>query len=264
MIEFYSSKQSEDGLDRCLIPPWSREKLNEEIDRLAALSAEGQTRDQWTSLDNVADEAQRPDATPVVLPSSIVGSEQESELRGDQEMINDCIVEYLTMLQRSRGASSSGHDRLNEGGSEISIEGSLKLAQHVKFPHQRVAGTDEVSIPSWYTSLHESSDGDRQFFETSAIRSVSTLSQGKPSCEITSSGSHLFSLQLSCFNKVYGLSVIEDPTQLTSRVAKDAVIVGHKASAVSARDEPTQLDLDRESDLHSTDVSNALFKHCIP
>ena len=187
IFSFRPSNQSEDGLERCLVPPWSREKLNEEVDRLAARSTEGQMREQWTSLENVADEAQR-------LPPSIVGSEQESELRGDQEVTNDCIVEYLTMLQRSRGASSSGHERPNEGGSEMSIEGSLKLAQHVKFPHQRVAGTDEVSIPSWYTLLYESSGNDRQSTETSAIRSVSTLSQGKHSCEVAFDGSCKFSL----------------------------------------------------------------------
>lgn len=53
---------------------------------------------------------------------------------------------------------------------------------------------------------------------------------------------------------VYGLSVIEDPTQANSRVAKDVVIVGQKAS-LSPEEEPMQLDLDNDVLLHSGEVS---------
>ena len=83
------------------------------------------------------------------------------------------------MLLRSRGTSSFG---LNESDAKTklstTIEGSLKLAQHVKFPNQNVAGTSEVSIPSWYNSLRDAASTDSLSSELCAIRSVSSLSQG--------------------------------------------------------------------------------------
>jgi hypothetical protein len=97
--------------------------------------------------------------------------------------MNEQMIEYLTMLHRSRDSNASGGERqISEDGPAMMIDGSLKLAQHVKFPDQRVAGTLELGIPSWCASLRDSSDVD----ESSAIRSVSTLSQGKIEKEMLS------------------------------------------------------------------------------
>lgn len=52
--------------------------------------------------------------------------------------------------------------------------------------------------------------------------------------------------------------MIEDPTQANSRVAKDTVIVGQKASSDS-KDETTELKLGDSRALHSVEVRNWLL-----
>lgn len=148
---------------------------------MADRSVEGQLGAQWTPVDNAISgvEESKTDLNPF-LPSTGIGVHQEPERESRQGIMNDCMAEYLTMLQRSRGAnSSSSSGRPSDSDSTMAIEGSLKLAQHVKFPDQRVSGTSEVSIPAWYTSLRDSISSDPHSSETSAIRSVSSLSQGK-------------------------------------------------------------------------------------
>lgn len=65
-------------------------------------------------------------------------------------------------------------------------------------------------------------------------------------------------IRLSCI--VYGLSVIEDPTLVDSRVSKDTVVVGQKAEPSAKADDIPAPDLDNESLLHSAEVSSCCFR----
>ncbi|MCU0731669.1 MAG: hypothetical protein MUE84_08780, partial [Hyphomonas sp.] len=64
---------------------------------------------------------------------------------------------------------------------DYAIEGSLKLAQQIKFPRQDIPGPSSATLPSWYGSVLEAkeqeSDEVRDVRETTAIRSVSALGQ---------------------------------------------------------------------------------------
>ena len=180
--------QTEEGLERCLIAPWTRSKLNEELARLTERSRDANLGTQWMSVGGIHFEIQETkkeddrnmhaqDYSP--LNSSALGGEEKTDRPSIMNM-NECMIDYLTMLQRSRGANATGMERISACGPVMSIEGSLKLAQHVKFPNQFVAGTKDFSIPSWYTALRDDVSGrDHHSSETSAIRSVSSLSQGE-------------------------------------------------------------------------------------
>lgn len=185
--------QTPDGLEQCLIAPWTRSKLNEELKRLSEQSRDNQLGTQWTSINDDLLETQE------TKPASIDGShqrnqkypslprptlsEQETDLVSSagvtpsENTLNNHMIDYLTMLLRSRGTNAFRAEKADR--LHMAVEGSLKLAQHVKFPHQRYAGTTDVSIPSWYSSLHDLSDNDKLAPESCAIRSVSSLSQGK-------------------------------------------------------------------------------------
>lgn len=137
-------------------------------------SQEHQLGTKWTSI--VSDIHDSRDASK--------GKQQgvkQSELlsSGPPRDLNACMVDFLSMLLRSRGPNVFGVDKSKvTGKSDTAIEGSLKLAQHCKFPNQRVAGTSDVSAPSWFTSLRDSSNAGDDV-SSCAIRSVSSLSQGK-------------------------------------------------------------------------------------
>lgn len=176
--------QTKDGLERCLIAPWTRSKLDEELARVAERSRDTQLGTQWTSVNDNLVEVQetKTDPSPSLLTSGL-GVDQTTGAASQHGVLNDCMIEYLTMLQRSRGANASGMEHQSASGPAMAIEGSLKLAQHVRFPTQRVAGTLGMSIPPWYASLRDAVDKENQnASETSAIRSVSSLSQGKSLC----------------------------------------------------------------------------------
>jgi hypothetical protein len=256
--------QTKDGLERCLIAPWTRSKLDEELARAAERTSDTQLGNQWTSVNDNLVEVQetKTDPSPSLLTSGL-GGDQTTNAASGHGVLNDCMIEYLTMLQRSRGANASGMEHQSVSSPAMAIEGSLKLAQHVRFPTQRVAGTSGMSIPQWYASLRDAVDKENQnSSETSAIRSVSSLSQGKSFYAAAIKYDHHKVLtheliRLSCI--VYGLSVIEDPTLVDSRVSKDTVVVGQKADPSPKADDTAAPDLDNESLLHSTEVSSCCF-----
>lgn len=183
-----------------MIAPWTRSKLNDELKRLSEQSQDNQLGSQWTSIDDDLRETQDTKATFIdgTHPhrweySSLTRptlSEQKTDSvsnAGDppsKSVLNNHMIDYLTMLLRSRGTNAFGADKVDK--LDASIEGSLKLARHVKFPNQNVAGTTDVSIPSWYSSLHDIADNDQLAPESCAIRSVSSLSQGKTTDKLRS------------------------------------------------------------------------------
>ena len=59
------------------------------------------------------------------------------------------------------------------------IEGSLKLAQQIKFPRQDIPGLPAATLPSWYNTLRDTQQESRGGIvsESAAIRSVSALGQ---------------------------------------------------------------------------------------
>lgn len=179
------SNQTEDGLEKCLIASWTRSKLDEELRHVAEESQDEQMGTQWTSVDDglVQVQEQKTDLEPSSGDASAVANSEQKGLSASRQeggIMNECMIEYLRMLQRSRSANTSSIQGQSVGtSSTLTIEGSLKLAQHVRIPDQRVSGTDAVSIPEWYASLRDIADEDQHSSETSAIRSVSSLSRGK-------------------------------------------------------------------------------------
>jgi hypothetical protein len=177
-----------------LIAPWTRSKLNNELKRLSEQSRDNQLgTPQWTSIDDDLRETQDTKATSIdgshqrgqeypSLPRPTF-SQQKTDLVSSagvtpsENALNNHMIDYLTMLLRSRGTNAFGTDKADK--LDTAIEGSLKLAQHVKFPNQHYAGTTDVSIPSWYSLLHDISDNDQLAPKSCAIRSMSSLSQGK-------------------------------------------------------------------------------------
>lgn len=178
-----------------MISPWTRSKLNDELKQLSEQSQDNQLGTQWTSIDSDLRETQDAKATLIdgshthrrEHPSSTrpTSSEQKTDFVSNagvtpsENALNNYMIDYLTMLLRSRGTNAFSTDKADK--LDAAIEGSLKLARHVKFPNQHVAGTTDVSIPSWYSSLHDISDNNQLAPESCAISSVSSLSQGKTS-----------------------------------------------------------------------------------
>mmetsp|Transcript_7893 Transcript_7893/g.15588 ORF Transcript_7893/g.15588 Transcript_7893/m.15588 type:complete len:695 (+) Transcript_7893:208-2292(+) len=72
-----------------------------------------------------------------------------------------------------------GSDNDNTAQDMIhAIEGSLKLAQQLKFPRQDILGSPLATLPQWYGTLLECRYGQMNSVrETAAIRSVSALGQ---------------------------------------------------------------------------------------
>jgi hypothetical protein len=176
--------QTPNGLERCLIAPWTRSKLNDELKRLSEQSQDNQLGTQWTSIDG--DLRETLDTKATLIDGSHQRRREHPSLTRPTEgvtpsanVLNNYMIDYLTMLLRSRGTNAFGFDKADK--LDTAIEGSLKLSRHVKFPNQHVAGTTDVSIPSWYSSLHDISDKDQLAPESCAISSVSSLSQGKTS-----------------------------------------------------------------------------------
>lgn len=175
-----------------MIAPWTRCKLNDELKRLSEQSQDNQLGTQWTSIDGDLRESQDTKAaligshprrrehlslTHPIFPEQKTDVVNNAGVTPSESALNNCMIDYLTMLLRSRGTNAFGSDKVDK--VDATIEGSLKLARHVKFPNQHVAGTTDVSIPLWYSSLHDISDSDQLAPESCAISSVSLLSQGK-------------------------------------------------------------------------------------
>ena len=172
-----------DGMEMCLHPAWTRQRFHEELDKfLAAKSSLSPTLGQWTSVDfQMRDteggnntSAASSDQEHIKEASSDSGSASEIDLQTEQ------VRMYLQMLARSR--TSASNVNLEEGQLKLqldnAIEGSLKLAQNIKFPRQDIAGLPALTLPAWYSTLRDiQEDQTGVASESAAIRSVSALGQ---------------------------------------------------------------------------------------
>jgi len=155
---------SSKGLSECLVEPWSRDKLKEEVARLTKQQSISSPHGiQWTSIERDM--------------AGASGMERESDTSVAQTLqpaveLDDSVVEYLKMLSRSRG-SFDNHKEDREK-LDTAIDGSHKLAQQLKFP----AGLPDDGAPSWFRSARDmSSRNPKAASEFSMIRTVEDLSQ---------------------------------------------------------------------------------------
>ncbi len=177
------------GLEKCLHPAWTRGRFENELRKLVATLESSTTAGQWTTIALQIDDGDRNNALQNNTKSK---NEDKENIQVEKGMIADDHTlrfrSYLQMLARSRnyGARMVSNSDTSPHDMKHAIEGSLKLAQHLKFPRQDVSGLSSATLPPWYASLLESrhleTDSVR---ETSAIRSVSAL------------------------GKVYGLSIMD-------------------------------------------------------
>jgi phosphoinositide-3-kinase regulatory subunit 4 len=189
----------------CLHPAWTRQRFHEELDKfLAAKSSLSPIFGQWTSVDFQMRDTEGGNNTSAASSgqehiegaASVSGSVFETDLQTEQ------VRMYLQMLARSRTSASN----VNPEEAQLkllldnAIEGSLKLAQNIKFPRQDIAGLPAVTLPAWYSTLRDiQEDKTGVASESAAIRSVSALGQ------------------------VYGLSIMDQSVETSSKATDIAV-----------------------------------------
>lgn len=175
--------QSTDGMENCLYPAWSREKFNQELNEIVRVSQQ-QPVGPWTSV-GIKTTEHLTTTEPGTTGRANVQTETATPKRKDEilEVQADRVREYLKMLGRrirQPSYSSKDGDEDDKMGSSLlknGIEGSLKLAQNIKFPRQD-AITKQRTLPLWYSTLRDNlQEMDSATSETAAIRSVSTLGQ---------------------------------------------------------------------------------------
>ena len=179
------------GLEKCLHPAWTRGRFENELKRLLSTLEASPTAGQWTTIALQIDDGERNKSKqtnngPRNNADSTKDNKSEKGSKADDHTIR--FRSYLQMLARSRnyGARMVSNNENTVHDLKHAIEGSLKLAQHLKFPRQDVPGSSTPTLPSWYSSLLEARDLQiGSVRETSAIRSVSAL------------------------GKVYGLSIMD-------------------------------------------------------
>lgn len=187
-IRFQPSSQNlftQDGLQKCLCPPWTRQKFQKELALLivATDSALSPTAGQWTSIafqvksTGYSNPGYDEDASKS-NESTMHDRASKKESVSDEQTVQ--FRSYLQMLARSRNYAMKIKSTDENGKPDMShsIEGSLKLAQHIKFPRQDALGSLPGTLPSWYGTLRESQEANAcSVCETAAIRSVSALGQ---------------------------------------------------------------------------------------
>lgn len=179
------------GLEKCLHPAWTRARFENELQILLSTMEASPTAGQWTTIALQIDDGEKNKSIqnnngPRNNQDLTTDAKSEKGSKADDQTVRFRC--YLQMLARSRNYAarmgSSSENTLYD--MKHAIEGSLKLAQHLKFPRQDVPGSSSPTLPAWYGSLLEARDLQTgSVRETSAIRSVSAL------------------------GKVYGLSIMD-------------------------------------------------------
>lgn len=181
-----------EGLEACLKTSWSRSRFQEELNKILAVTdVMSPTSGQWTSIgfgirehdeEGKDDKSKKPSGSgsPNKKTSSSGGT--TSSIQPDSE--TEQVRVYLKMLARSRTRSMKSGTTNQNIPLNSAIEGSLKLAQHIKFPRQDTPGLPASSLPQWYAKLRENletKDGqeeEKEYVpEFAAIRSVSALGE---------------------------------------------------------------------------------------
>lgn len=171
-----------DGLEMCLHPPWTRQRFQEELDKLIAAndSALSPTSGQWTSIAFQIRDSE--DETKSSQSTSTRGEKHgdSTSTENKPDLQTEQVRAYLQMLARSRTYSMKVRSGTTTSKSELNhtIEGSLKLAQQIKFPRQDIPGLPTATLPSWYSTLRDTQELRGGIVsESAAIRSVSALGQ---------------------------------------------------------------------------------------
>ncbi|CAB9519923.1 phosphoinositide-3-kinase, regulatory subunit 4 [Seminavis robusta] len=176
-----------DGMETCLYPSWSREKFAEELSAFMNSTSQQQTAGPWTSVG-----IRTSDSTTGPESSTTEGAEADSAGQQPQSSTGPDVIEaqvarvreYLQTLGRRNkqpSGSQSETQEEEEGKFHVlknGIEGSLKLAQNIKFPRQDTIGVNKRTLPAWYSDLRDQLQAmNSETSETSAIRSVSALGE---------------------------------------------------------------------------------------
>eukprot|EP00980_Cylindrotheca_fusiformis_P007666 scaffold1605_cov141-Cylindrotheca_fusiformis.AAC.29 len=201
-----------EGLESCLHPPWTRERFQEHLAKF--LSSNGTSLSPatgWTSISlQIGGDAKTQGNSTKHSPlDDKAGANDDDKIDSQTEH----VCSYLEMLARSRTYSAKDGSESVALKAQLAnvLEGSLKLAQQIKFPRQDNPGSNTGSIPSWYNTLRETQESQDQLTsETAAIRSVSALGQ------------------------VYGLSIM-DQTSASKSVSVD--ISADRAAGILQSDE---------------------------
>lgn len=184
-----------EGLVSCLVPPWTKKMLRDELDQLSKLQGFSPTTGKWTSIgidmtdkegrqENTGDASGNneiippPSAGPSVPGATGQISSYSPHSKGPSNV--DQVVGYLRMLSRSRKLvlDPRSEKQLLKSRLANAIEGSLKLAQHINFPNQKYAGHISTFVPAWYNDLRDFSlEHSSYCSESCTVRSVSTLSK---------------------------------------------------------------------------------------
>jgi phosphoinositide-3-kinase regulatory subunit 4 len=189
--------QTSDGLELCLYPSWSRAKFDVELSAFVQ-SKQQKSSGPWTSIGIAAsseskDRSGAAATTANVASRAASGDAASAEAKSGtttttaadvMEAQNARVREYLRMHGRHiKQPASIAPDANNDDQSASNvlkngIEGSLKLAQNIKFPRQDTIGMSQRTLPLWYSTLRDKMQAiNSGTSETSAIRSVSALGQ---------------------------------------------------------------------------------------
>ena len=167
-----------EGLEKCLHPSWTREKFQNELDRFLASQSLSPTEGQWTSIGiQVREGGENPNNEAHCALK--VDKDDSQAVESDTDMQTENVRAYLQLLGRGRARAMitiTEPDQM-KSGLHHAIEGSLKLAQNIKFPRQDIAGLPSVTVPSWYNTLRDAQGLRISNASDAAIRSVSALGQ---------------------------------------------------------------------------------------
>ncbi|KAG7353916.1 NB-ARC domain containing protein [Nitzschia inconspicua] len=175
-VRFHPSSHvlsSPDELEKCLSPAWTRERFESELRQLTLATDSSPTSGQWTSIALQIREGENDELAPEI-PGS--GDKPDSSQRASFQKDDICnerdhlVRSYLQSVARSRNYSMKmgASDVSTQGQLNHAIEGSLKLAQQIKFPRQDIPGPPFATLPTWYVyglsimdqaGMPEASDG---------------------------------------------------------------------------------------------------------
>lgn len=177
--------QTRDGMEACLYPSWSRVRFNDELSAFVKSSSQ-QPVGPWTSIGISKSDFGAKSKASSAGPAAGEASTQQPERMSVADVMEAQTMrvrEYLHVLgRRITQSSNTKQDSDEESGDAYAlrhgIEGSLKLAQNIKFPRQDTIGGNTRTLPAWYSSLRDHLQTmDTKTTETSAIRSVSALGE---------------------------------------------------------------------------------------
>ena len=173
-----------DGLKSCLHPPWTRQKFLAELEKLVseASSLMSPTSGRWTSISLQVDDGENINKDQAKASEHVINEKSDKSLsqKNKPDSQTDEVCAYLKMLARRRTREVRDGSDVTKTKAQLNqaIEGSLKLAQQIKFPRQDSPAVSATTLPSWYRTLRDTNETRiHGSSETVAIRSVSALGQ---------------------------------------------------------------------------------------